>query len=150
MLMINRDKNKEFFYLKKLESDVPEFALLETFDGLIYNDYDRLGSYLLKLIENLDNDKKKILKKIFNHLNSIFNPKELLVLNFLDVCIYEALVSNKLGFVIAKEYMNKKMWEHFLSLYPYEQYKDSWDMSNYYTDEEYQRIMNLLRKEELD
>lgn len=33
--------------------------------------------------------------------------------------------------------MSKEMYEYFLSQYPYGKHKDSWDTSNYHSEQEY-------------
>ncbi|WP_046745008.1 DUF7674 family protein [Kordia zhangzhouensis] len=137
--MIKRNIKKEKYYLGKLSDDVPEFLEYEEFENLIYNDYDRLGTYILKNAHD-----SKLLKKIFSHLNSIFELENKLVLNILDVCIYEALITNKLGYSIAEKYMSKEMKKNFLNLFPYEKHKNDWDTDNYYTEEEFKKIIDSL------
>lgn len=143
MPMIKRDEIKEANYLKKMAEDVPEFLLLEEFDDLIFVDYDRLGTYLLKLLESSDDKDLLIAKKIFKHLNLFFETRDELALNILEVCIFEALITIRYGYLVAEKFMDKEMYKYFIEKFPYEKYKDSWDSSNYYSEEEYQRILNL-------
>lgn len=149
--MIKRNEIKEAGYLDKLANDVPEFVLLEEFDNLIYVDYDRLGTYLLKLLESSNsNNEVLIINKIFNHLNSIFEIDEELISNIIEVCVFEALISVRYGYDVGKRFMSKEMYQYFIEKFPYEKYKDTWDTSNYYSDEEYQKILELLKENEIE
>jgi len=133
--------------LEKLKQDVPEFYNNQEFSYVLSIDFDRLGEYINKLLielfidEKLEN--KLILKKIFTFLNELFNPDIQDIYNLISVSIFELLIETKYGYGIAKNYMSKEMYMFFIKEYPYEDYKDSWDTENYYTEEDYQRILNL-------
>ncbi|MEZ4778193.1 MAG: hypothetical protein R2786_02285 [Flavobacteriaceae bacterium] len=142
--MIKRDKNKEAEYLARLAEDVPEFVSYEEFDDLIYIDYDRLGSYIIKLIGSSNKDDLIILKKTFKHLNSLYKIGNDLVLNILEVCIFEVLITNKYGYLVSEKLMSKSMYQYFISKFPLEKNKDSWNTKEYYSEEEYQKILKLL------
>ena len=142
--MINRDKLKEEAYLKKLAEDIPEFVLFEKFDNLIFIDYDRLGTYLINLLISSDVDNNiLIVKKIFNHLNSIFKTSDELALNILEVCIFEVMITIEYGYLFAEKFMDKEMYAYFTEKFPYEKHKNSWNYNNYYSEEEYMQILNL-------
>lgn len=140
------------YILEELKKEVPEFYQYEEFDNLLYVDFGRLGSYINKLtLELIDNKKKEniyLLKKIFTFLNKKFDLKNKEITNLIDVSIFESLVEIPYGYDIANTFMNKHMFDYFLEQYPYSEYKDVWDDKNYYSEEEYKRILNLPSTDE--
>lgn len=133
--------------LEKLKTEVPEFYLYQEFCDVLTIDFDRLGHYINELILQMFENKKiqneLVLKKVFDFLNELFTPDKKEIYNLISVSIFEVLIETKYCYDVAEKYMNKEMHQYFLKEYPIEEYKNAWNTTNYYTEEEYKRIINL-------
>ena len=146
---------------KTIESKFPEFILFnDGLDNIKFIDLENLAAILNDLIyisklgiipesqQRYFTDKKikdyfknteSYIGIIFDFINDLFaEEKEALRITFL-----ETLSLNKFGDDYCKKYLKKEVYDYFSEKFPYEKYKDSWDASTFYTEEEYQRILNL-------
>jgi hypothetical protein len=83
--------------LTQLKQDVPEFLEYEEFDELLYVDYGRLGTFLMKLLrrEIRMDDADVVIKRIFAHLNRIYDEYGNEVSNLIVVSIFEAICESE-------------------------------------------------------
>lgn len=144
--------NRKYKILSKLKKEFPEFEFNlhsedEYEDEMPYMEFGQLNIFIEKIfnkyVPNQSNDYNILIYKFFKFLNSLFDIKDSVITNFIHVNTLEIIIGVKYGYHIAKKYMSKEMYNYFIQKFPYEQYKDSWDTSNYYTEEEYQRILDL-------
>jgi len=115
-------------------------------DYVPYDEFSDLDVFIQDFFRNYNEDnteETKIVDSFFKFLNKIFDIEDVEIVNLIDVTILESLIQFKEGYYIAQKYMTKGMYEYFLEEYPYKENKDAWNTSNYYSDEEYQRILNL-------
>jgi len=138
--------------LLKLKKEVPEFWEYEEFDNLLTVDFDRLGSFILKLFSNLlesntiseKENVEKVIIKIFDFLNRMHSSRDNNYLILLNVCIFESLISSNNGYFVAKKYMSDELYNSFLTKFPFSIYKNSWDDSEYYTEEEFDELIKRI------
>jgi len=138
--------------INKLKLKYPNLLGHIVFEGVETIDMDCLATSLGKIIDlgikegntQLHSD---VINEVMSFFNENFDAEDIEKANTYEVTICEFLVSQKYGYRIAENLMNKELLNFFLDKYPKSKYENSWDGSKANDKSKVNKIIQQLRGE---
>ncbi|MBD2815629.1 hypothetical protein ID850_12810 [Xenorhabdus sp. Flor] len=123
--------------ITELKNRFPCFDRTYDGDDDIYLIYGAFGSYVLDVI-NLYSSNENVprnyfyvdikgfykekdcldmeIKSFFNFIDELFSYKDELINDVLNTCIFGALIGNDYSYNLARKYLNKEVYNHYLEI----------------------------------
>lgn len=108
----------------------------ESFDfGLVGLFLEDLNRQKIGKENDLNNiyDFDKVVKKIFDFVNEIFDEKsdfEIDIENLIYTEFFEVVITLENGYELSEKYMNRNLYQYFIQEFPYEKHKNDWYIEN--------------------